>query len=114
MQSVEVKWEKRMANLNENWRHQGNMCRDGISPENSDFFLFCFVLFCFFFLRGVSVCTPRHWIFKTILLLGLKCHHCVDPCHQKSWLIRCVPCDGKGVCPECDAVVHNQLVFHDR
>ena len=35
-------------------------------------------------------------------------------CHQKPWLIRCVECGGKTVCPECDAVVHDKLVFHDR
>ena len=68
--SVNVKWEKRMANLNENWE------------------------------------ASRPLIFKTILLLGGS--DSVSPpcglCYQKPWLIRCVECDGKTVCPECDAL----------
>ena len=80
MHSVNVKWEKRMANLNENWE------------------------------------ASRPLIFKTILLL--EGSDSVSPlcglCHQKQWLIRCVECGGKTVCPACDAVVHDKLVFHNR
>ena len=58
----------------------------------------------------------RPLIFKTILLLGGS--DSVSPpcglCYQKPWLIRCVKCGGKTVCPECDAVVHYKLVFYDR
>ena len=58
----------------------------------------------------------RPLIFKTILLL--EGSDSVSPlcglCHQKQWLIRCVECGGKTVCPACDAVVHDKLVFHNR
>lgn len=80
MHSVNVKWVKSMANLNQNWE------------------------------------ASRPLIFKIILLL--EGSDSVSPpcglCHQKPWLIRCVECGGKMVCPECDAVVHDKLVFHDR
>ena len=80
-------------------RYQGSICRDGT----------------LFFLRGEGAsCTQASiswpWIFKKRWVTskkrlrgrlffcwkGLKqCHHCGDPCHQMSWLIRCVQCDAK-------------------
>ena len=80
MRSVEVKWEKRMTNLNENWE------------------------------------AARPVIFKAILLS--EATESVSPvcelCHCKPWFVRCVDCGGRRVCPECDIIVHEQLVFHDR
>lgn len=60
--------------------------------------------------------SSRELIFKSILLtqgshmLGQLCAICA----KGKCDVRCVECGGKKMCSECDALIHEDLLFHDR
>ena len=56
----------------------------------------------------------RPLIFKAVLQSeGSAISEC-EICHEQPWLIQCSECGGRRMCSECDATVHELLLFHDR
>ena len=60
--------------------------------------------------------SSRELIFKSILctqglyMLGQLCATCAEgKCD-----VRCIECGGKKMCGECDVMIHQDLLFHDR
>lgn len=56
----------------------------------------------------------RSAIFEAILLSQNPCVELCDICHKAPCLLRCDECSGRRMCPKCDAIIHEEHLFHDR
>ena len=60
--------------------------------------------------------SSRELIFKSILCTQVL--HMLGQlraiCAKGKCDVRCVECGGKKMCSECDAMIHQDLLFHDR
>ena len=56
----------------------------------------------------------RSSIFKAVLLSQNPGVGFCDFCHKAPFLLRCDECGGSRMCPDCDATIHEENLFHDR
>ena len=56
----------------------------------------------------------RSAIFEAILFSQNPGVELCDICHKSQCLLRCDECSGRRMCPKCDAIIHEEHLFHDR